>query len=60
MDNELLVFKELYELRDLTKQINMLNDLYNEDIVSRKQYDMIYMNCMKQHNERLGLTSTTI
>ena len=55
MDNELLVFKELYELRDLTKQINMLNDLYSEDIVSRKQYDMIYMNCMKQHYERLGV-----
>ena len=58
MDNLLLIFKELYELRDLTKQKNMLDDLYNKDMISRKDYNALHMNCMKQHHQRLGVDNT--
>ena len=56
MDKQLVKkLNELYNLCDLTEQINMLNDLYQTDLISKKEYDTIRMYCMKQHHERLGV-----
>jgi len=56
MDKQLLKkLKTLYNLCDLTEQVNMLDDLYNQNTISKKQYDMIYINCMKQHHKTLGV-----
>tara|TARA_R110000796_G_scaffold66204_10_gene152478 strand:+ start:304 stop:486 length:183 start_codon:yes stop_codon:yes gene_type:complete len=59
MDKQLVKkLNELYNLCDLTKQINMLNDLYSDDMISRKDYDTIYMYCMKQDHKRLEVDIT--
>ena len=56
MDKQLLKkLNELYNLCDITEQVNMLNDLYSADMISMKEYNVIHMNCMKQHHRRLGV-----
>ena len=56
MDKQLIKkLNELYNLCDITEQLNMLNELYCADLVSRKDRDTISMYCMKQHHERLGV-----
>lgn len=56
MDKQLVKkINELYELCDITKQVNMLNELYCADMISKKEREQIYMYCMKQHHERLGV-----
>jgi hypothetical protein len=56
MDKQLIKkLNELYNLCDITKQLNMLNELYCANLVSRKDRDTIHMNCMKQHHKRLGV-----
>lgn len=56
MDKQLVKkLNELYNLCDITEQINMLNELYCADLISKKERDTIRMYCMKQHHERLGV-----
>jgi len=53
--NKIKLIKEIYDLKDITEQINYLNELFYESKITQTEFDNINHQCVIQHHERLGL-----
>lgn len=53
--NKIKLIKEIYDLKDITEQINYLNELFYESKITQTEFDNINHQCVIQHHERLGV-----
>lgn len=53
--NKINLIKKIYDLKDITEQINWLNELFYENKITPTEFTSINMQCIKQHHERLGV-----